>query len=159
MMQVRLAGLKSESVTDGIGIRAVVYFQGCPHHCLGCHNPESHDFNGGYWANTDEILELLVKETLVDGITLSGGEPLAQPQAALALARGAKERGKSVWLYTGYVLEQVLQDNERSRVLPYIDVLVDGPFVQAQRDLSLPYRGSRNQRLLTPVDWQHRLSD
>ena len=153
-MQVRLAGVKQESVTDGAGLRSVVYFQGCPHHCPGCHNPKSHDPQAGYLCETGELLELLCNNQLIDGITLSGGEPLAQPDAALYLARAAKARGKSVWIYTGFTLEQVLQDDIKKSVLAYTDVLVDGTFVLAERDLSLPYRGSRNQRLLTRADWQ-----
>ncbi len=153
-MQVRLAGIKQESVTDGAGLRAVVYFQGCPHHCPGCHNPESHDPQGGYWADTDEILDLLCSNPLIDGITLSGGEPLLQPQAALALARGARQRGKNVWVYSGFTLPAILRDPFKRAVLEYTDVLVDGEFILAERDLSLPYRGSRNQRLLTPAAWQ-----
>ncbi len=153
-MQVRLAGIKPESVTDGVGVRAVIYFQGCPHDCLGCHNPESHDPSAGYAADTAEILPVVLGNPLVEGITLSGGEPFEQPLAALALARGAKERGKSVWVYTGYRLEEILQRPACRRVLRYIDVLVDGPFVLAERDLALPYRGSRNQRLLALADWQ-----
>ncbi|NLW17550.1 MAG: anaerobic ribonucleoside-triphosphate reductase activating protein [Firmicutes bacterium] len=153
-MQVRLAGIKQESVTDGEGLRAVVYFQGCPHHCPGCHNPESHDPRGGYVAETEEVLEVLCSNPLIDGITLSGGEPLLQPEAALALAQGARERGKSVWVYTGFTLKAILADPVKRAVLSYTDVLVDGPFILAERDLSLAFRGSRNQRLLTPTDWQ-----
>ncbi|HHW98841.1 MAG TPA: anaerobic ribonucleoside-triphosphate reductase activating protein [Firmicutes bacterium] len=153
-MQVRLAGIKQESVTDGIGLRAVVYFQGCPHHCLGCHNPESHDPKGGYLAETDEILDLLCNNPLIDGITLSGGEPLLQPEAALALARSAQKRGKSVWLYSGFTLQAIMKDPAKRAVLAYTDMLVDGAFILAERDLSLPFRGSRNQRLLTPAAWQ-----
>ncbi len=153
-MQVRLAGIKQESVTDGFGLRSVIYFQGCPHHCPGCHNPESHDPTAGYPAETDDILDLLCSNRLIDGITLSGGEPLLQPQAALALARGARLRGKTVWLYTGFTLDAILADPAQRLVLSYTDVLVDGVFVLAERDLSLPFRGSRNQRLLTPTAWQ-----
>lgn len=152
-MQVRVAGIKQESVLDGEGLRSVVYFQGCPHHCPGCHNPESHDLNGGYSNSASEILDLLCQSALVDGITLSGGEPFAQPEAALILARGAKMRGKTVWIYTGYSLQDILQDKAKKAILAFTDVLVDGPFVLAERDLTIPYRGSRNQRLLTPADW------
>lgn len=157
-MQVRLAGIKQESVTDGAGLRSVIYFQGCPHHCPGCHNPESHDPSAGYAAKTDEILELLCSNQLIDGITLSGGEPFSQPQAALALARGARLRGKTVWVYTGFTLATILADPTKRPVLNYTDVLIDGTFLLAERDLSLPYRGSRNQRLLTPIAWQAMIS-
>lgn len=153
-MQVRLAGIKQESVTDGVGLRSVVYFQGCPHNCPGCHNPESHDPTAGYLAEVEEMVELLCSNLLTDGITLSGGEPLLQPEAALALAKGAQRRGKTVWLYSGFTLHEILADHSKRAVLMYTDVLVDGAFVLAERDLGLPFRGSRNQRLLTPKAWQ-----
>lgn len=157
-MQVRLAGIKQESVTDGVGLRSVIYFQGCPHHCPGCHNPESHDPTAGSLAETDEILDLLCNNHLIDGITLSGGEPLLQPLAALVLARGAKLRGKTVWVYTGFTLSAIVADPAKRALLAYTDVLVDGAFVLAERDLGLPFRGSRNQRLLTPTAWRALIS-
>lgn len=153
-MQVRLAGIKQESVTDGVGLRSVLYFQGCPHNCPGCHNPESHDPTAGYLAEVEAMVELLCSNPLIDGITLSGGEPLLQPEAALALAKGAKRRGKTVWLYSGFTLHAILSDHNKRAVLMYTDVLVDGAFILAERDLGLPFRGSRNQRLLTPQAWQ-----
>lgn len=153
-MQVRLAGIKQESVTDGVGLRSVVYLQGCPHNCPGCHNPESHDLAAGYLAEIDEIVELLCSNPLIDGITLSGGEPLLQPEAACALAEAAKRRGKTVWLYSGFTLAEILSDPNKRAVLMHTDVLIDGPFVLAERDLNLLFRGSRNQRLLTPNAWQ-----
>ncbi len=152
-MLVRLSGINAESVTDGEGIRAVVYLQGCVHACPGCHNPTSHPLDGGYLADTDAVLAELLANPLVGGLTISGGEPLLQPEATLALASGAKFRGKSVWVYTGFLLEELLQRPGARDILRVIDALVDGRFLIEQRDLAVPYRGSRNQRILRSADW------
>lgn len=152
-MLVRLAGINAESVTDGEGIRAVVYLQGCAHACPGCHNPATHPLDGGYLADTESVLSQLLANPLVGGLTISGGEPLLQPEATLALARGAKARGRSIWLYTGFLLEELLQTQVSRDILRVIDVLIDGRFLIEQRDLGLPFRGSRNQRLLRADEW------
>lgn len=152
-MLVRLSGINAESVTDGEGIRAVVYLQGCTHACPGCHNPTSHPLDGGYLADTDAVLAELLANPLVGGLTISGGEPLLQPEATLALAIGAKLRRKSVWVYTGFLLEELLRRPEARDILRVIDTLVDGRFLLPERDLALPYRGSRNQRILHSADW------
>ena len=152
-MLVRLSGINVESVTDGEGIRAVVYLQGCMHACSGCQNPTSHPLDGGYLAETAAVLAELLSNPLVSGLTISGGEPLLQPEATLALARGAKMRGINVWVYTGFLLEELLQRPEARDILRVIDTLVDGRFLLTERDLALPYRGSRNQRILHSADW------
>ncbi|MGI6357646.1 MAG: 4Fe-4S single cluster domain-containing protein [Bacillota bacterium] len=157
-MEVRLAGVNAESVTDGVGLRAVAYLQGCTHACPGCHNPASHSLTGGYLADTDDVLDTLLSNPLLSGLTISGGEPLLQAEATLALAAGAKARGYSVWLYTGYVLQELAAHPLSERILGVVDVLVDGPYLAEERDLALPYRGSRNQRLLRPADWSHLFS-
>lgn len=158
-MQVRLSGVNGESVTDGEGIRAVVYLQGCQHACPGCHNPDSHPLDGGYLADTDEVLVELMSNPLVTGLTISGGEPLLQPGAVLALTQGAKSSGRDVWLYTGYLLEDLLRERWAMDILRAVDVLIDGRFLLEQRDLAIPYRGSRNQRLLHRRDWINRLRE
>lgn len=147
-MQIRIAGTASDSIVDGPGLRYTVFTQGCPHHCEGCHNPQTHDFSGGRMADTEDMLEALDENPLLDGITLSGGEPFEQPLACLELARGAKQRGMTVWAYSGYTFEVLCRDNERKKLLEACDVLVDGPFVLSQRSLEVPWRGSRNQRLV-----------
>ena len=152
-MLVRLSGVNAESVTDGEGIRAVVYLQGCTHACPGCHNPASHPLDGGYLTDTDAVLAELLANPLVGGLTISGGEPLLQSEATLALAAGAKQRGRDVWVYTGFLLEDLLRQPVSRDILRVIDTLVDGPFLLEQRDLAVPYRGSRNQRILRPADW------
>ena len=149
-MQIRLAGVEPESIVDGPGYRLTVFAQGCPHRCAGCHNPQTHDFSGGALRDTEEIIALLGANPLVRGVTLSGGEPMAQAAAMAEIARAARERGMSVWCYTGYTLEELLAENDpdRMRLLRLSDVLVDGRFVARERSLELLYRGSRNQRLI-----------
>ncbi|MCH5285891.1 MAG: anaerobic ribonucleoside-triphosphate reductase activating protein [Christensenellaceae bacterium] len=149
-MDIRIYGLVEDSIVDGPGYRLAVFTQGCPHGCPGCHNPESHDFSGGRLMDTAEIISRYGGNPLMDGITLSGGDPLCQPEACLELARAAHEQGLSVWCYTGYVWE-VLQkeaDPARMALLREVDVLVDGPFLLSERSLALQFCGSRNQRLI-----------
>ncbi|MDO5379169.1 MAG: anaerobic ribonucleoside-triphosphate reductase activating protein [Clostridia bacterium] len=149
-MQVRIAGIETESIVDGPGYRLAVFTQGCPHGCPGCHNPQTHAFDGGMLRDTDEIIALMGKNPLVRGLTLSGGEPMMQPEPLSLIARAAKEKGMNVWCYTGFTLEQLLSEGreDRLRLLRHVDVLVDGPFLSHERSLDLLYRGSRNQRLI-----------
>ena len=147
-MIFRMAGIETDSIVDGEGIRLTVFFQGCPHHCPGCHNPETHDFSGGAPGDTGEILSLLSGSYLMEGITLSGGEPFCQPEAFRVLAEGAHRLGKTVWAYTGYTYEELLADEEKAALLGLCDVLVDGRFSEKQRSLALLFRGSANQRLI-----------
>ena len=148
-MLMRIAGLANDSIVDGPGLRLTVFTQGCPHHCPGCHNPQSHDFTGGELRDTGEILEIMRDNALLDGITLSGGEPFAQPEACAELARAAHEDGLNVWCYTGYTFEDLLEGRtEWMELLRNIDVLVDGPFVLSQRTLEAHFRGSSNQRII-----------
>lgn len=149
-MEIRLAGLEPESIVDGPGYRFTVFVQGCPHNCPGCHNPQTHDFSGGHLADTDDVIAHLGKNPLVRGLTLSGGEPMMQPEPLYLIAKAAKERGMNVWCYTGFTLEELLRENraDRMRLLSAVDVLVDGPFHSHERSLDLLYRGSKNQRLI-----------
>ena len=149
-MEIRLAGLEPESIVDGPGYRFTVFVQGCPHNCPGCHNPQTHDFSGGHLADTDDVIAHLGKNPLVRGLTLSGGEPMMQPEPLYLIAKAAKEKGMNVWCYTGFTLEELLRENraDRMRLLSAVDVLVDGPFRSHERSLDLLYRGSRNQRLI-----------
>ncbi len=149
-MEIRLAGLEPESIVDGPGYRFTVFVQGCPHNCPGCHNPQTHDFSGGHLADTDDVIAHLGKNPLVRGLTLSGGEPMMQPEPLYLIAKAAKERGMNVWCYTGFTLEELLRENraDRMRLLSAVDVLVDGPFRSHERSLDLLYRGSKNQRLI-----------
>ena len=147
---MRIAGTVSESIVDGPGLRLTVFTQGCPHRCPGCHNPQTHDPEGGSWADTEDILAAAAENPLLDGITLSGGDPFLQPVPCLALAEGAHKIGLNVWTYTGYTWEALLEENdaEKLALLKETDVLVDGPFLLAERSLELRFCGSRNQRLI-----------
>ncbi len=149
-MEIRIFGTVEDSIVDGPGLRYSVFVQGCPHHCPGCHNPESHDFSGGKAADAETLIRPMDANPLLDGLTLSGGEPMCQPAGCLLLARGAHVRRMNVWCYTGYTWEALLAENDPDRMalLREIDVLVDGPFLLAQRSLELKYCGSRNQRLI-----------
>lgn len=149
-MKIRIAGTVNDSIVDGPGLRYTVFVQGCSHHCKGCHNPETWNPEGGKEVEVRDMLEVIQKNPLLSGITLSGGEPMEQAAACAELAKGAFQRHLSVWCYTGYTLEELLKENnlERIRLLNYVDVLVDGPFIQEQKSLELDFRGSKNQRLI-----------
>lgn len=147
---IRLAGIVRESIVDGPGYRFTVFVQGCPYHCPGCHNPESHDFAGGYDCEIETILKEIQKNPLLDGVTLSGGEPLCQAQALLPLAKEIKKLGLNLMIYTGSTFEEILAQKDPAvmALLAQGDLLVDGPFLLAKRDLTLIFRGSQNQRIL-----------
>lgn len=149
-MDIRIAGTVDDSIVDGPGFRYTVFTQGCFHHCPGCHNPETHDFAGGRVVDTETILAQIRQNPLLDGLTLSGGDPMEQPLPCAELARQAHALGLNVWCYTGYTLEQLLSAAvpDRLALLRETDVLVDGPFLLDQRSLELKYCGSRNQRLI-----------
>ncbi len=140
----------NDSIVDGPGLRLAVFMQGCPYDCPGCQNPQTHDPMGGREADTEEVREKLKRNPLLDGLTLSGGEPLMQPEAARELAAMAKEMGLNVWCYTGNTFENLLKEAKPAvlEALRQIDVLVDGPFIAAQKSLDLLFRGSKNQRLV-----------
>ena len=148
--KVRIAGIVRESIVDGPGIRFVVFAQGCPHHCDGCHNPSTHDFNGGNLVAVDAIINEMKKNPLLDGITLSGGEPFEQPEAFGELAERARELGYHVMAYTGYTYEKLLakKDEQRLRLLENTDLLVDGKFEMEKKSLLLKFKGSKNQRII-----------
>lgn len=149
--KIRVADVVEESIVDGPGIRYVVFTQGCPHHCPGCHNPQTHPFDAGRWMDTDEILAAMDENPLLAGITLSGGEPFVQAEACAVLAEAVRARGRHVMTYSGYTLEQLLQmakkDNAVLRLLKATNLLVDGPYLEAERDLTLEFRGSCNQQI------------
>ena len=147
-MNMRIAGIVNDSIVDGPGLRLAIFAQGCPHHCPGCHNPESHDFAGGSDMDTEKIIARMDANPLLDGITLTGGEPFEQPDACRILADAAHARGLNVWAYSGYTFEQLCAVPEKRHLLEACDVLVDGPFLLAERSLDLRFRGSKNQRVL-----------
>jgi len=149
---IRLAGIVRESIVDGPGFRFTVFVQGCPHHCPGCHNPQTHDPAGGEDCDWETIFSEFCKDPLLQGLTLSGGEPMEQAEALLPLARAVRGMGKNVMAYSGYTFEQLLEKARREpavlELLRECFLLVDGRFVLAKRDLTLRFRGSRNQRLI-----------
>jgi anaerobic ribonucleoside-triphosphate reductase activating protein len=150
--ELRIAGIIKESIVDGPGIRLVVFAQGCKHNCPGCHNPDTHSFDGGTFTSVDSVLELASKNPLLDGITFSGGEPFEQAEAFSELARRAKESGLHIMAYTGYTYEYLIHcSNDRSEwksLLGETDILVDGRFEIEKRNLLLKFRGSENQRII-----------
>ena len=149
---MRIAGMIQDSIVDGPGFRFTLFTQGCPHHCEGCHNPETHDFNGGSEMSTDEVIKKLLSNPLTDGITFSGGEPFEQAGECAVIEKAARENGLNVWAYSGYTFDELLVKAEKQpdvmELLKLTDVLVDGRFVLEQRSLSLKWRGSANQRIL-----------
>lgn len=152
MATLRLAGVVKESIVDGPGIRFTVFVQGCPHHCYGCHNAQTHDFSGGYDCDTDRVIEEIEKNPLLSGVTFSGGEPFCQAKALAELAKEIKSRGYNIITYSGYTFEQICQDSEthpeRMELLKLCDYLIDGKFVMEKKDLTLHFRGSSNQRII-----------
>ncbi len=152
MSIIRIAGIVKESIVDGPGIRYTVFVQGCPHHCEGCHNPDTHDFSGGDDRESDGLVEEIRSNPLLAGVTLSGGEPFCQAEALCDLAEAVKTMKKNVIAYSGYTFEELLElSNENPfilRLLQACDLLIDGRYIQEKRDLTLRFRGSSNQRVL-----------
>lgn len=155
-MQLRLAGVLKESVVDGPGLRIVVFTQGCPHNCQGCHNTDTHDPNGGYGAEVAGVFSTIAasarRNKLIRGVTFSGGEPFYQSCALASLSLMVKGLNLNIITYTGYTLEALVGMGQSDvcvqDLLENTDILIDGPYLEKERDLLLAYRGSRNQRIL-----------
>ena len=146
--KARILDIIEETTADGEGLRTAIYFAGCQHYCKGCHNPQSWDMNGGYEVTLDYLMDIINDDEFCD-VTFSGGDPLYQCDAVTELARRIKEEtNKTIWCYTGFTYEEILADKRLSMILPYIDTLVDGPFVASLRDPELHFRGSSNQRII-----------
>ena len=144
-----LSGIVGDSIVDGPGIRTTIFSQGCPHHCPGCHNPETWDFGCGTQIPVEDIVDIVRSNPLCRGVTFSGGEPFAQAAGFAKLARLLKEKGYEVASYSGYTFEELLcGSDEQKELLRAIDILIDGPFLMAEKSLEVPFRGSRNQRIL-----------
>ena len=152
MIQLRLAGVIRESIVDGPGIRFVVFAQGCPHQCAGCHNPQSWPFGGGFTAQPEQIIGEMLKNPLIKGLTISGGEPFCQSAAMAQLAHAAQEKGFDVITYTGFTFEELLvqakSDPTVWELLSHTDILIDGPFIKALKSYDLQFKGSANQRII-----------
>lgn len=159
-MKLRVLDIVGGTSVDGPGLRTSIYFAGCSHHCPGCHNPQSWDAAGGVEMSIDEIMAVIDENDF--NVTFSGGDPLLQAEGVGELARRLKADGRTVWCYTGYAYEEVAAEPRFADLLKNIDVLVDGRFVEALRDVTLRFRGSSNQRLVdvaasTPgavVEWR-----
>ncbi len=137
-----------QTMADGPGFRTSIYCAGCRHHCPGCHNPQSWDMKNGHWVEVQELLDV-VKADDMSNVSFSGGDPFYQVEAFTELARRIKEEtDKTIWCWTGFTYEEILADERLSMLLPYLDVLVDGPFIQELRDTQLLFRGSSNQRII-----------
>jgi len=152
-MYIRLAdNMQKDSIVDGVGLRAVIWTQGCPHKCVGCHNPHTQDCKKGKNISVEQVKEEIDYLELQDGITFSGGEPFRQAKECAEIASHAKQRKLNVWSYSGYTFEELLaMSADNPSILDFlkqIDVLIDGRFILAQKDLTLKYRGSTNQRII-----------
>ena len=144
-----LSGIVSDSIVDGPGIRTTIFCQGCPHHCPGCHNPETWDFGCGTQVPVEDLVEVVRSNPLCRGVTFSGGEPFAQAKGFAKLARLLKEKGYEVASYSGYTFEELLEgSDDQKELLSSIDILIDGPFIMGEKSLEIAFRGSRNQRIL-----------
>lgn len=148
-MEVRLASnLQSDSIVDGDGIRTVIWFQGCHHHCRECQNPETWNPNGGFAVSIDEIKEQIKALKYQTGLTLSGGDPFFQVDAAVEIAKFAHSIGLNIWCYTGFTYEEIMADEKLKSLLENVDVLVDGKFELELKSLACKFRGSTNQRVI-----------
>lgn len=151
---MKYLNLTYPDLENGLGCRATLWIAGCSHHCKGCHNPETWDFNQGidFTEDSYKTLSNTLSKPYIQGITLSGGDPLYKHNVCgvIALCKRIKKDfpNKNIWLYTGYTWEEILKSSTLSEVLKYIDYLVDGPFIQELRDVSLAFRGSSNQRII-----------
>lgn len=149
---MRIASIVTDSIVDGPGFRVAIFTQGCVHNCFGCHNPGTHDPSGGYEESVESILEKIKQNHLIDGITLTGGDPFEQAEDCARLAKQVKllNSNYTVWTYTGYTYEQILERNNSAwnHLIDATDVLVDGPFILSQKSYELKFRGSKNQRLI-----------
>lgn len=151
---MKISGFYDESISNGLGWRAVLFVSGCPHHCPGCHNKETQNFNNGTEFNQQEILNKIKDNSILKGITISGGEPLCKeniPEVLDFIKNVKKVRPEfNVWCYSGYTIEQLVdrKDKVTDECLKEIDVLVDGRFVESKKDPELKFRGSSNQRIL-----------
>ena len=147
---IRVCGIEPESIVDGPGFRYVLFVQGCPHHCHGCHNPESWAFDAGTEMTVGEIFDQIMENPNLRGVTFSGGEPFEQADALLELAKLCKGAGLTVMSYSGYTLDELeaRHDPATDEILSLLDMLVDGRYDESLRNLTLVYCGSENQRVI-----------
>lgn len=157
---IRLSGIAYESLVNGPGMRRVFFSQGCKHNCKGCFNPDTHDFNGGEERDMDELIKDVLENPILKGVTFSGGDPFEQANKFAYMAKVFKENKLSIWSYTGYTFEYIIEHKDEHQgwndLLKYVDVLVDGRFEEDKMQDGLKFRGSRNQRI---IDVQKTLSN
>ncbi len=156
---LKISGIVKESIVDGPGIRYVVFTQGCPHKCKGCHNPQTHDFEGGKYVDINDIVKDIEKDPLLKGVTISGGEPFMQAGQVANLISKLDRNRYDVMTYTGfeyeYLLENATEENGYMKLLESTDILIDGKFVEELKSIAAPFRGSTNQRA---IDVPHSLA-
>lgn len=150
---VHYSGIEWNSSVDGEGFRVTLFVSGCKHHCKGCHNPETHDFSNGKVLDVEtqnNIIRYICETRMIAGITLSGGDPMYSAEAIASFIESLKNScpHKTVWVYSGFTYEEIIRDSHMRRLLSLCDVLVDGPFIEAKRDVTLAFRGSSNQRII-----------
>ena len=144
---IRVLDIKYGTSVDGIGLRTSIYCAGCQNHCPGCHNPQSWDENGGEPVSIDVLFKNIVDADM--NVTFTGGDPMLHPEGFIELAQMIKNNtDKNIWCYTGYKFEYLMQHPTRRKLVELCDVIVDGPYIESERDLSLHFRGSRNQRVI-----------
>lgn len=150
--KLKIAGIVEESIVDGPGIRFVVFTQGCPHNCQGCHNPQTHDFDGGKYVDVDEIVQKIDEDPLLKGITLSGGEPFMQAETLSSMIKKINNKNLNIITYSGFTYEQLLEkandENCFLELLNQTDILIDGKFELNNKKEDLKFRGSSNQRAI-----------
>ncbi len=150
-MNIRIAGTVNDSIVDGNGLRYTIFVQGCPHHCKGCHNPQTHSFDGGKEVSISDLFETITSNTLLDGVTFSGGEPFAQAKPLVELADLVKQNTNlNIVTYTGYTFEEIITSNNPDWIalLNSTDILIDGKFIEDLKSYELRFRGSSNQRYI-----------
>ena len=150
---MNISGVNFESIVDGEGVRVVIYASGCLHNCKGCHNPSSHSFTAGQPFTEqmqNDIIQYIHNTPFISGITLSGGDPMFNTVEITPFVSHLRQDNKdvTVWIYSGFLFEEILENSEMSELLRLCDVLVDGKFVLEQRDVTLSYKGSANQRII-----------
>lgn len=149
--KIRVSGIANDSIVDGVGLRYTLFVQGCPLQCEGCHNPKTQSFEGGKFYTAEEIFAQIDKNPLLDGVTFSGGEPICQASNLLSLAKMIKKKGLHLAMYTGFVFENLISKNapqDAKQLLELVDIVIDGPFVLALKDVNLRFKGSSNQRII-----------
>lgn len=150
-MNIRIAGTVNDSIVDGNGLRYTIFVQGCPHHCKGCHNPQTHSFDGGKEVSISDLFDTITSNTLLDGVTFSGGEPFAQAKPLVELADLVKQNTNlNIVTYTGYTFEEIITSNNPDWIalLNSTDILIDGKFIEDLKSYELRFRGSSNQRYI-----------